>query len=181
MHESSNNYFKKAKVIPSDYQIHYFTASTDKLILLSLCSFGTYAWYWFYKNWQAIKEANINCSPFWRALLSPFFAFSLFRYIRDDSLKNNIDDPFPITFLAFIYFFLVVASNLPAPFFLISYLSIAPLVIANRIAIKVNQTQLSNFVSNKEYSIWNLLTIIFGGLLTVVCIIFAFIPSSLLQ
>jgi hypothetical protein len=43
-----------------------FTASTFKLVLMSLCTFGLYEVYWFYKNWVCIKKRtgeNLSMRP----------------------------------------------------------------------------------------------------------------------
>ena len=34
----------------------YFPVSTTKLIVMSVCSFGLYESYWFYKHWKQIKD-----------------------------------------------------------------------------------------------------------------------------
>ncbi len=37
---------------------YFFTTSTLKLTLMSICTFGIYELYWFYKNWVLIKEGT---------------------------------------------------------------------------------------------------------------------------
>jgi hypothetical protein len=40
-------------------------------VLLSLCSFGLYQFYWFYKNWQYVKEhERAHMRVAWRVLAS---------------------------------------------------------------------------------------------------------------
>jgi hypothetical protein len=49
----------------------FFPVSILKLVLLSLCSFGLYQFYWFYKNWQYVKEhERAHMRVAWRVLAS---------------------------------------------------------------------------------------------------------------
>ena len=67
----------------------FFPVSPLKLIVLSVCTFGFYEFYWFYRNWCLIKERedslsmrigfrSLNMWPFWRALFSVLFCYSCF-------------------------------------------------------------------------------------------------------
>src|SRR6188768_150743 len=155
---------------PIQDNINFFTTSTTKLILMSLSTFGIYELYWFYKNWVSIKNTGKKCRPFWRALFSHFFAYSCFNHIRDAMSRNKVDEIFPSGFLAIAYFILVVLWRLPDPYALISILSFAPIIIANKAALAVNKAQFPDFVNNERYSKWNLLTILLGGILVILAI-----------
>ncbi len=49
----------------------FFPVSITKLIILSICTIGIYEVYWFYKNWEIIKQREYSkISPFWRAIFS---------------------------------------------------------------------------------------------------------------
>ncbi len=37
-------------------EVYFFTTSTLKLMLMSICTFGIYELYWFYKNWVLISQ-----------------------------------------------------------------------------------------------------------------------------
>lgn len=43
----------------SSSESYFFTASTLKLVLMSVCTLGLYELYWFYKNWVLIKSLLI--------------------------------------------------------------------------------------------------------------------------
>ncbi len=34
----------------------FFPASRTKLLVMSLCTFGLYEYYWFYKNWKLVRD-----------------------------------------------------------------------------------------------------------------------------
>ncbi|MGY0646353.1 MAG: DUF4234 domain-containing protein, partial [Paraglaciecola chathamensis] len=67
----------------STKEIHYFTVSTFKLVVMSIFTFGIYDLYWFYRNWTALKKLERpEIMPFWRAFFAPLFAYSLFSRIQ---------------------------------------------------------------------------------------------------
>ncbi|CAL7961650.1 membrane hypothetical protein [Gammaproteobacteria bacterium] len=60
----------------------YFFIPVWKLALLSIFTCGIYSLYWQYKNWVVIKRSeSTKIWPFWRALFSFFFCYSLFKKI----------------------------------------------------------------------------------------------------
>lgn len=74
-----------------------------RLVLMSVASFGLYQPYWFYKNWQHIKERNgLDISPFWRACFGIFFCHSLLRRIYQDKKAHAflLPPPFSSNWLA---------------------------------------------------------------------------------
>ena len=36
----------------------FFPTSKTKLIVMSVCTFSIYIFYWFYKNWKILKETQ---------------------------------------------------------------------------------------------------------------------------
>lgn len=44
----------------------YFAVSATKFIVMSACTLGLYEVFWFYKNWQRVKEkTGAQMMPFW--------------------------------------------------------------------------------------------------------------------
>ncbi|HTE58579.1 MAG TPA: hypothetical protein VK694_07630 [Verrucomicrobiae bacterium] len=63
----------------------YYQIQPKKLFWLSAITFNLYEIYWFYKNWQAIKEAeHSDIRLVWRAIFAVFFVNSLFKKIATD-------------------------------------------------------------------------------------------------
>ena len=117
----------------------FFTTSTLKFTLMSICTFGIYELYWFYKNWALIKErTGQKIMPFWRALFSPLWAYSCFKHIKTSAGENNIQESLSIGSLAVVYFILLASLRLPEPLWLISFFSFAPIIQANTLAVKLN-------------------------------------------
>ncbi|KKQ78458.1 MAG: hypothetical protein UT02_C0066G0006 [Parcubacteria group bacterium GW2011_GWC2_38_7] len=100
-------------VPPTDNSnVDLFSVSLKRLVILSILTLGVYEFYWFYKNWQAIKKHDQ--SSLWaigRAILSIFYSYSLFKRIFEISKKHDIKSKFPATLLAVVYIVVVVLGN----------------------------------------------------------------------
>ncbi|MBA1274220.1 MFS transporter permease [Stutzerimonas azotifigens] len=60
----------------------FFVTSIRKLVVLYFATFGLYAWYWVYKQWQAYRaNTGERVWPVARALFQIFFMHSLGRAI----------------------------------------------------------------------------------------------------
>lgn len=67
----------------------FYIVSLKKFGILFLSTFGTYAIYWFYKNWKMHKaKYNGSLWPVPRAIFNIFFAHSLFKKV-DSSIKRD--------------------------------------------------------------------------------------------
>ena len=125
---------------------YFLTTSTLKLTLMSICTFGTYELYWFYKNWALIKErTGQNIMPFWRAFFAPIWAYSCFKHIKTSAGKNNTQESLSIGFLAVVYFILQASWKLLDPLWLISIFSFALVIPANSVALNVNNKLIADF------------------------------------
>ena len=134
-----------------DDAIKYFTASTFKLIFMSIVTFGLYNIYWFYKNWLVIKKfENTKIMPFWRALFSSIFAYFMFKRIQK-SAKNSGSDLsiFPVI-TALAYFAVEALGHLPEPYWFLYLFSVLLLIPANAAATKVNQQACSESYQNEK-------------------------------
>jgi hypothetical protein len=66
----------------------FYVVSKRKFAILFLATFGGYAVYWFYKNWDRYRDGSSFDSeagsiwPFPRAIFAIFFVHSLFRKIK---------------------------------------------------------------------------------------------------
>jgi hypothetical protein len=156
---------------------YFFTTSTLKLVLMSICTAGVYELYWFYKNWVLIKKrTGQNIMPFWRAFFSPIWAYSCFNHIKTTAANNDIQASLSTGFLAITYFILQGLWRLPDPYWLISFLSFLPVLPANTLALKLNKQLISGFQNNTKFTGWNWVGLVLGGLLILLSIVGAFIP-----
>ena len=158
---------------------YFFTASTVKFVLMSICTFGIYELYWFYKNWVLIKESTNNkLMPFWRMLFAHLWAYSCFKEIQSSAKAEATQQLSSIGFLAFLYFILVLFWKLPEPYNLISILSFLPLIPANSAAIAVNKKVAPDHVENSAFSGLNWLGLALGGLLLLLALIGSFSETN---
>ena len=157
----------------------FFTASTNKIAILSICSFGIYEFYWFYKNWVLIKEREeINIWPFWRAAFAVFWAYSCFKYVKSAAGEYRINESLSIGLLAIVYFLLIMASNIPNPLWLISFISFVVMIPVNNVAIELNKHIDPFYEINENYSSWNIIVIILGGILFALSVFGSFLPDA---
>ena len=145
-------------------QLPFFSVSVRKLVVMHVVTFGLYQAYWFYRHWIAVRNFNqIYISAAARTVVSPVFAFGLFKRILDTSRFS------PATSLGFsavlggVLLLSSVASHLPPPFLWIALLSVVPMVpmqvLANRANFSVDPLQ----AVNAKLSRLNWVAVVFGG------------------
>ncbi len=157
---------------------NYFSVSTTKLVVMSICSLGLYDLYWFYNNWQHIKktkEEYSDISPFWRSLFAPLWAYSCLTHIQNECKKQEFHISLYCGFSAVIYFLLQASWKLPAPYMLISFFTFVPLLAANIATTKVNRKVNSNYEQNSRFKGWNWLALTVGSVLVLLNIVSAFV------
>ncbi|HSX42510.1 MAG TPA: hypothetical protein VLF59_00305 [Candidatus Saccharimonadales bacterium] len=60
--------------------IEFFSRRPELLVIFMLLSLGSYALYWFYRNWDAVRKANgQKMWPLVRAIFAIFWAWPLFK------------------------------------------------------------------------------------------------------
>lgn len=142
----------------------FFPVSTNKLLVMSICTLGLYQVYWFYKNWQHIRRREqSNISPAPRALFSILFCYSCFRRIRNfdaPSLgKTNLAaGPLATGWIV------TTLLQMPEPYWLVSLFAPAFLVPVQALANEKNAAVSPNHDPNDGFSLWNWLAIASGSL-----------------
>jgi hypothetical protein len=160
----------------------YFPVSIPKLIIMSVCTFGIYELYWFYKQWQfEMKRTPQKLSPFWRAIFAIIFCYPLFQRIREKSLKHEIHMWFSPVSMALIYISLAITFSFTAfgiqviwehPFY-ITLLSVLPLAAVQSEVAKLNKKIAPAAERNARFSGLNILAILIGGSVLLFTLIFS--------
>ena len=165
----------------------YFAVSILKLILMSVCTFGLYEFYWFYKHWEEVKDqTRENLWPFWRAILSPLFCYSLFKRIKETSSVEGLRLRYDPGLAAFIYITLLAAGpygleNVGLPLLtwvhpyvatIIPFLTFLPLVYVQREVIDLHHKVAPQADKNAGFSGLNITAIVIAGLFMTVSILF---------
>lgn len=134
----------------------YFGVSKPKLVVLSLVTFGLYEIYWFYKNWMLVKiRTGQNIRPFWRAVFSVFFCYSLFKSVKQSANSLGIPCQMSPGLLACAYILLSAMWDLPDPFWLVGLLGFLPLVSVQGVINEVNAKAASTREQSSAYSLSN--------------------------
>src|SRR3989344_4845278 len=107
------------------------TISTNKLIFLSVLSFGLYEIYWFYRQWKALKEIkDLKITAWARGLFASLFAYPLFKQFFELARSETKKDYPSAGWLATGYFVLTLLWRLEDPYWLLSFTSILTLIPA---------------------------------------------------
>jgi hypothetical protein len=98
-------------VLPPEPAYHHVSAL--KFIIFSALSFGIYDVFWFYRNWRFIKMRDgSNIMPFWRAIFSPIWCYSLTRDIARTAGISGISTAVAV---AIVYLPSRLFGNFPIP------------------------------------------------------------------
>jgi len=109
----------------------YHNTAPFKFVILSVATLGFYELYWCYKCWSYIKdEDRESIRPFWRAFFAPIWTYALFKEVYKGG-KTSLGVAVFVS-----YFMLQALWKLPDPYWLLSFLTIIPLL---PVVIKVNQ------------------------------------------
>lgn len=164
----------------------FFVTSRDKLHLLYFATFGLYAIYWFYKQWDSQRAAMLprKIAPAARSIFQIFFTHSLCRLISEHKQRQGLASwdysgtawlyvalPFVTTGLSFIE----IESGALNMLLLIGG-TILPAIPLAQIQQQANQASGDETgQSNSRISGLNLLFIIPGALLWMVVLVGVFI------
>lgn len=166
-----------ANAAPTDYHHVSFT----KFIVFSLCSFGIYHLYWFYKNWKFVRDRDfVSISPFWRAVFSPIWYYSL---SRDVTVAKGGDSNLTMPALvAVTYFALSMTWKLPDPYWLLSLIGFVPLLHTVWQIDQINRSKSLRSPHYSRFKIRHIFGCLIGGFLLVISVASTLnmIPSTLI-
>ncbi|WP_157691774.1 hypothetical protein [Noviherbaspirillum autotrophicum] len=173
--------------IPADTAMHvaahageppFFAVSLVKLTVMSVCTAGFYELYWYYRNWQRIRQREgSHIMPFWRAFFSLFFCYSCFARIRDYGKETGMPMRVPAALLAAGWTVTTMLWKLPDPYWWASSLAVVFLLPAQAQANRLNAIACPGHQRNARLSAWNWLVVALGGSFTVLALIGTFVPE----
>lgn len=156
----------------------YFAVSTLKLVSLSLCTFGLYELYWFYKNWQLERgRTDKHIRPFWRTFFVIFWCYSLFRGIVATNTSTGISRGGGAGLLATLYILSSISWKLPDPYWLVSFASVVPLLVAPKMVDQINARMAPSAARNGRFSGLNVAALVVGGPLLILVVVTSFFPE----
>ena len=160
-------------------QTQYFTVPNRKLILLCVLTLGIYEVYWFYKNWKAVQlQEQKRILPFWRAVFSLLFCYSLFKRIVLAAKQKGYQPKMQHGALAVLYIAFSALYKLPDPFGYVSLLAFIPLVHASDAIRFINRSLDATYTDVQPLATAEVILAIVGGILWVLTILSFFSPPS---
>jgi hypothetical protein len=159
-------------------QAPYFAVSLLKFTVMSICTFGIYKLYWFYKNWNLIKQRErTNIAPFWRAFFAYFFCYQCFSHIRARSASLGLHQLAPAGPLAVGWIITTLLWKLPDPYWLLSTLAFLFILPVQALANRINSTITPLHDPNRRFTAWNLVGVVVGAISVILATIGTFQPD----
>jgi len=119
----------------------WFLVGGVKLTVMFVATLGLYQLYWFYKQWDRIRDAGDNVAPAARSLFSIVFCYSLFRRIVDSAQAVGVSARVPPSLLAVGFILASMTWRMEGPEGFLGFLAVVPLIAAQRIANTVALAQ----------------------------------------
>lgn len=152
----------------------FFAVSKTKLVVMSIFTLGLYQIYWFYKNWQGVKQQDgSDIIPAVRAFFSVIFCYALFEKVRKRAAVSGIGrKPFQPGVQAAGWIFLSVVPNyLPSFLFIFGLFAVLFLLPVQHIINQVHAIESPGSAINDKFFGVNIAGIIVGGLFLLLVII----------
>jgi hypothetical protein len=165
-----------ADAAPASGAAVFFPVSLLKLTLMSLATLGLYEIYWFYQNWKCVHHNfgdKVNAPV--RAVFYPLVSYSLFRKIREQAGKAQLDGELQAGALALTVFLIGALWRLPDPWWLVSLLGFLPLLPVQSTVNELNRKLAPQAGDNSSFSGLNIAGLIVGGILLLMAILGTFI------
>ena len=177
MDEARNPYATPKAVIAAPEGAPFFAVSTPKLVALSLATFSLYVVVWSYYSWKALRpRLEKPIWPFWRAVFAPIWMFSLLEELNRAAREARLEARVAAGFYAIAFFVLNALWRLPTPYSLVSLLAFTPLLPANSLARRLNETHAPDRAAAVGWSGWNVVALVGFGLLALFAVIGMLVP-----
>jgi hypothetical protein len=158
---------------------HWFAVSPLKLVLLSLCSFNLYLFYWHHQQWTHWKARGHDVMPLARAFFQIFFVTTLFREVRNEAGPES--PTWSPELLGVLYVLVSVMDRISSrmdvgPLGLLAFaLPFLVLPVQREINRQLRE-QNPEVNLNEQFSFGNIVVLGLGGLLLLLAIYGSFLP-----
>jgi hypothetical protein len=162
---------------PAADRAAYFTVGPVKFVLMSIATLDLYTIYWFYRNWKVVRErADPSISPFWRAVFTPLWTFSLGRRFREEAQAKNVGIMLPVNALGVAYLIANAFSGMPDPYWAISMVSFLAVLPFDRAARRLNGDGSLSAPSHGRFSGREILILLAGLGFVLLMLVGLFLP-----
>ena len=149
----------------------FFAVSRFKLVLMTFGTFNLYLFYWFYKNWKYVQWRGEELNAPVRTFFYSLTAYWLFRHVRSALRDVDAGGTLPAGVLAIIVLLLSIIGAFPEPYFLVSLLSILPILRVQSAVDEINLRKTPEADANDRLTAWNYVWLVFGGIFYLLMII----------
>lgn len=157
----------------------FFAVSPLKLVVLSICTFGLYKIYWFWRNWNRIRvSGEPEITPSLRAIFAVFYCYPCFIRIKLVGISRGVTPAPPIGILAICYILTALSWRLPPPIYLGGLLTVVFLLPIQSYVNRINAVVSPGHDPNSRFSVWNWIAVLAGGLLFIFAVIGSFLPNE---
>jgi hypothetical protein len=147
-------------------ELPFYSVSTAKLCILSICTLGLYDFWWFYKNWARIRQQTGSAiRPFWRAFFAPLFCHPLVVTVNSAAESLHLSGKLPAIPILVAYIALLSLHRLPDPWWMLSMLAFVPLVPIQRRIQEVHEAIQPGRATTAGWGARSLLAAGLGGVL----------------
>jgi hypothetical protein len=162
-------------------ELKLFSVPSEKLVLLSVCTYSLYSWYWLFKNWSGVCNIRKKSySPIIGAWLWIFYNHHLFEEIKTLAEEKGI----PVSWTSlniyglFLLFFLV--WYIPYMMFVSIFVGIALLPINNTCA-QFNEANGFEESAQEGFDKKDWVILFIGGTLVIMSLLKAILLSGVLS
>jgi len=157
--------------------IEYYSVSTQKLAILSMCTLGLYIYYWFYKNWKCVRDdGGEKITPFLRAWFLLVTSYGLFKRILLSAQNQGYKNIHSAGLLATAIILITITYKFPDPYWLVALLNFVPLIHVQN-AINYNNLKLNpNYEISKNFNWKEVVIAVVGGIILILAIYGTLMP-----
>ena len=161
-------------------EFNLFAVPSEKLVLMSACTFGFYCWYWLFQNWSRVcKIRNRSFSPLVRTWLFPLYNRSLFEEIKTLAKEKDLPVGWSATGLSIGFLFFLVGFYSPYTVFISIFVGVILVPINNTCGLLNEANGLKE--SWEGFDKKDRIIIIVGGILVIQGFLQVVLHSGFLQ
>ncbi len=155
-----------ARYAPAPGSPPYPAVSVRKVVILCLCTLGTYELHWFYKCWWAVRlRAGVRLNPLWRSLLFFIFCYPLFMRIKSAAREKGIQSKFSPVLAGAVCTVFALLWRLADVLWPTALLTVVPLAVAQREINRLNAVVAPGVTPDGRFAAWQKALLPLGALM----------------
>ncbi|NQT90231.1 MAG: hypothetical protein HQ558_03155 [Candidatus Omnitrophica bacterium] len=148
------------------------------LVCLCVLTLGVYQIFWFYRHWKfMMQHKQLNINPLARAIFGIFFVYPFFKNVHSIAEEEGYEKQYTDGMLATFYIVLCFVSALPDPYSMVGLFSFVPLIEGQKALNFYWKKQQPDLPMRTHFSKWEIVGMIFGGILLASVVIGTFFPG----